>query len=264
MSNSLSTIVTCYFTIPSKFEDQKYKGWIQEFMKLSCNMVIFTDEHNYQFLKSFNKKNAYIIKTTIEELEMYRYLDYWKYCKSIDIEKFHTKELYVLWNEKTFMCERAIKLNPFQSKYFFWSDIGCIRQKYPQNVFDSFPSDQKVKQLPKDQIVLTAITGFQQSDYQLNTNGISQLFQNRDNQCCKSVVRLEGGFFGGHVDAFPTWTNAYRKELDLFIRTKTFGGKDQYIMANIYLKNQDKFHLRKAVNRKGFDIWFVFLLDFCD
>jgi len=252
------TIVTAFFTMKSKFTQDTYKNWMTNFLTLDEYMVIFTDIHNYEYISSLrNNSNTFIIVTSIEKFEVAKYMDYWKYCHSIDIENFrHTVELYMIWNEKTYFVDKAVHLNPFDSQYFFWMDIGCIRDVNLLKYINKFYVDG----IPENKTILSAVTHTIPSNY-FNENKISVSFENRNGLSCVEFNYIQGGFFGGHKNAIKNWVQMYTDELSLFIRTKTFGGKDQYIMNNIYLKYSEHLHI---IQPKIFDFiqdpWFSFLI----
>lgn len=275
-NKSLVTIVTGYFTIPSKFPNNTYLQWIKNFMSLSCNMIIYTDNTNFNYIRQLRKDdNTVIIKRELKDFYVAKYEDYFKYCKSIDNESKHTPELYMVWAEKTFMTYDAIKDNPFMSDYFLWVDIGCIRDTKMLRNISSFPNDTKIKTLfPNNKFVLTTIKNFYNDNFSVNTNGIAHCLENINGLACKKLDRIQGTFFGGHINMWEKWRNSYDNELLLYIKTNTYGGKDQYIMSNIYIKdkqtNNPYIHIRAANNKivigatgktKIVDIWFSFLYE---
>lgn len=261
------TIVTGYFSIPSKFSNEKYWEWIQNFLSLPCHMIIFTDQKNYSKIKELRKdENTKVIQIELSEFVVYDYLDYWKYCKSIDREDYHTPELYMIWAEKTFFLKRAIDLNPFNSKYFFWSDIGCIRKKEMLKHISTFPNLKSLNQFDINKFYLSLIEPFQTIDKIMTKERISITHKNKGEKCCDEINRIQGGFFGGNINSCLEWVDLFIKELALFISTKTFGGKDQYIFNHIYLKNPNKFNLLQPVSynieNTEFNEWFSYLKRF--
>jgi len=62
----------------------------------------------------------------------------------IDPEQaIHSPELYAIWNSKPWMLSHATEINPFESQYFFWMDMGCVRD--PTRVISSaFPDVKRV------------------------------------------------------------------------------------------------------------------------
>lgn len=250
------TIVTAFFSMPSKFTVNDYLIWMKNFLSLDENMVIFTDNENYEYINSLrNSSNTHIIVTSIDKFETYKYIDYWTYCKSIDIEYYHSKELYMIWNEKTFFVEKAININKFNSEYFFWMDIGCIRDE------NMIPCIKKFSciGIDKNKPILSTIS-HRNINKQLNDDGISVDLQNNNGRSCFIIDYIQGGFFGGHTQALKKWINLYKNELELFVRTKTFGGKDQYIMNNISIKYTDELYCLKPDSQVLFNQWFSFLI----
>jgi glycosyltransferase involved in cell wall biosynthesis len=265
LQESETTIVTCYYTIPSKFNDEIYWNWMKNFLQLDCNLVIYTDEKNYEKLK-YERRNkstkTFLYIREIRNFYVYKYIDFWNYCKSIDIEQKHTPELYMLWAEKSFMCFDAVINNNFKSKYYFWVDIGCVRYSSMLKDIVSFPKiPEEFKK--ENKFILSIIENFNESDKVFDNNReISNIFQNINNRCCNPIVRIQGGFFGGHKDWWKQWTHLYKNEIEIFIKNKTFGGKDQYIMANIILTKNPDFIKTVKLSQKGSDQWFSFLYHF--
>ena len=253
------TIVTGFFKMNSKFSQDTYRNWMNNFLKLNEYMVIFTDIHNFEYINSRrNTSNTLIIVTSIDKFEVAKYMDYWKYCHSIDLEKsYHSIELYMIWNEKTFFIEKALNLNPFNSDYFFWMDIGCIRDEEILKSINKF----YVNGIPENKTVLSAITQNIPSHF-LNENKISISLENK-NGLSRLIEHnyIQGGFFGGYKNALRDWIKIYTDELALFVNTKTFGGKDQNIMGNIYVKYQKNFILtHPKIFDSLTDNWFSFLI----
>ena len=264
-----TTIVTGYFTIPSKFSDKQYWDWIVNFLSLNCHMVIYTDSINYDKIKaSRSEHNTKIYLRELKDFYVYKYINYWNYCKTIDPEKYHTPELYMIWAEKSFMVLDTVQNNPFNSDYFMWCDMGSIRTKSMLQDIISFPSLNNIQKLiSKDKIFLSVIDPFKQDEYVLDKDGISTKLID------KNKSRIQGGFMAGYKSVWKEWAELYEKELQLFIKTDTFGGKDQYIMNNIYIskKNESFIHLHQTkskflINNKerNVDVWFSFLYIFAD
>ena len=258
MANTTNiTIVTGFFSMPSKFSDETYHKWIKNFLCLRENMIIFTDKENITFINNHrNISTSHVILTTIENFSTYKFLDYWKYCNTIDIEKHsHSPYLYMIWNEKSYFIEKAIELNKFNSEYFFWMDMGCIRDVNMLKCIKKFSSNG----IPDDKIVLSRISDNYLSN-QLNENKISVSLQNVGDRSCSVINYIQGGFFGGHKNIMKKWTQLYTDELDLFMHTKTFGGKDQYIMNNMSLKYKEYIHCLEPKEYPLFNSWWSFLV----
>lgn len=258
------TVVSCYYDISSKFTNSTYINWIDNFLKIPCNMHIFTDSKTLESLRKLrpiDDKTFYQL-LDIENFHVSKYNDLWERSLALDIERKngvkHTVELYKIWSEKIFMCKRAILNNVFRSDVFCWCDAGCVRNP------DMFPSIYRfpmslTKELSEQKIMLSLIDPFTSQDLMFNNEGISLSFQNlSDDISCRNIIRIQGGFFAGYKDPLLEYSDTYDKELQLFDKTKTFAGKDQYVMANILLKNPDKFQV--ITNHDHYrDAWFGFL-----
>ena len=252
------TLVTSYFNIVSKFNDNVYKKWMKNFLLLDENMVIFTDLESFNYINDIRPESCrtHIIITSICEFETYKYIDYWKYCQSIDAESHPSVELYMIWSEKTYFIQKAINDNIFNSKWFFWIDIGSIRNK------DMLPRIKKFspKNLPSNKVVLSQVC-YDYVDKTVNKDGISLTLQNKSPcQSCNVVNFIQGGFFGGSVESLKIWERLFTEELRLFVNTGTFGGKDQYIYNNIFIKYPDNIHLLAPYFHEdsNFGNWFSF------
>jgi hypothetical protein len=242
---------------------------MRNFLRLNSNLIIFLDKDNdietYNFIIECRKsclERTHIISLKIEEWEMYKHYKYWLYCHQIDIEKGrHSPELYMLWNEKTYFVEKAIEKNPFESKWFFWTDIGCCRNKNDISKIINYPNIFKLLdlELNTNKMLLSYIEPLQESDILLDDNGIPLIFNNKSStQSCDNIIRVQGGFFGGNIDCWKRWTQLYTNTIELFIKNNVFGGKDQYIMATIDIKYQEDIQSYQSIDKFG-DIWFYFL-----
>ena len=82
-------------------------------------------------LRSHATNRTMIIPTHLQDLQVVRNypLDVWKAELEKDPERvLHGGyEVFWIWLSKTWLLMEAIKLNPFASTYFMWSDIGCFR-----------------------------------------------------------------------------------------------------------------------------------------
>ena len=268
------TIVSCYYNLSSfsKYNHNMYLKWLENFLQMPFYLVFFLDKQKdkdiYDFIKLKRKHFAfktYIYDLSMEEFNTYKYLDYWKFCKNIDIEKYHSEELYMIWNEKIFLVERTTKINPFKSEWFFWVDSGSIRDYSMIEKIIEFPNNKIIeKYLKKDKIVFSLIEDFEKEDFILNNNNIPIIFQNQDETTsCEIKNRIQGGFFGCHLNMILKFVNIFTNELELYINTNTFGGKDQYIFSSMYVKYTDNFILFLSnKNTVSNDLWFEFYYKF--
>lgn len=237
-----TTIVSAYFQINSKFPAQKYHAWIKNFLKIKSPMVIFTDSRKLIEDNRANDFSLHIVDCQIKDFYVYKYLDKWKQNHSIDREKSkHNINLYMIWNEKSNFIKRAIEIDPFKSKYFYWTDIGAFREPQRMDQFIDYP--QRVT----EKVLLLQIEPFKPHEKMINPDKIKNNFYN--------VNRIGGGIFGGAKDYCLKWCTKYYEILDKFFKNDQFAGKDQSIMATVAILNPD---LVRIVSPNGakYDPWF--------
>jgi hypothetical protein len=230
------TVVSAMYDIKSKRSFSHYLEWSKYFLQnTTCNMMIFTDEKSASHLKQYardKRENIKIVIFPLEETHYYKLLDQkeWQYQHAIDPENsYHTIPLYILWNEKTKFVLRAIEENPFGSEKFLWCDIGFFRTEEFAKECRGFPFAAKI---PHDKMLVLGIEPFQCYD-SLTT------FMTRS----QPPNRLVGNCFGSGVEVWKKWDRYYDDMITLFRKEDKFIGKDQNIMACVYLLHSDLFSL---------------------
>jgi len=275
------TVVTCFFGLPNniKRDTATYKKFIQHFAKLKCNMVIFTDLANYQYIKALRPVNTRIYLKEITEFKSYQYIDYWNYCYDIDRQRFHSPEMYAIWAERHLsLVTEAIAIDPFKSVYFFWIDIGSIRDEvFPAELINLPSYDKVVELLPKGKFMLATPFGI---NHNLSSshpgidckNGdtaiLDVLFNRQDGKSANVHDMIQSGFLGGEKHLWSWWSSVYLKHLNLFITHGIYGGKEEVVMNNIYFNEPDirekvkLFYGQNTWNNKAIDPWFTSLYRF--
>lgn len=230
MNTSLTTIVTAYFQLKtSKASHDTYVKWMQNMLTINNPMVIFCDCQSKPFIQSMrNNENTVIIETTFKEFYSFKYSRAFAEHYAMDKEQHvgHNMFLYMIWSEKSHFLKRAIELNPFNSEYFLWVDIGCFR--VPNTQYTHWPNPAKIATLDKSKVLMLSVNPF--TEEELNS------FELPSFQHCN---RIGGTIFGGYKDALLTWHDKYYEMLEHFISIGRFIGKDQSIMNSVYLLNKD-------------------------
>ncbi len=264
------TVVTSYYQISSKYPSEKYVEWIKNFFKIPCNLYIFTDKKSLELLKSFrnNTENTYYHELEISEFYTAKFKKLWDDSFDIDVEKLnglnHSQDLYMIWAEKPFLVKKAIENNVYKSDIFCWCDIGVVRNTDMFPKILSFPNSL-VRQLDNNKVMFSMIEPFIFKDIKINEKGIAKCFENLSKiYCCFPIKRIQGGFFAGFKDNLLNYANMYDNELELFQKTGTFAGKDQYVMGNILLKNSDFFQVINDEKKYYHNDFFSFLIRFSD
>lgn len=240
INNKNITIVSAYFEIhKSKFDHDKYMSWIKNFMQIRSNIVIFTNcKEKLQHLRPI-ELHIHYIDTTLDDFYTNKY-DWIKHHQMDHEKAVHSIELYMIWNEKSNFIKRAIDINPFNTDYFYWTDIGAFRNSQLNDRYANYP----IKKV--DKIVLLNIEHFTMGEILID--GIDSRFQHKN--------RIGGGIFGGHKDKCLEWWLLYYKMLDTFFDKNIFAGKDQSIMAFVYLNNKELVELVRPSQNYLLDPWF--------
>ena len=122
-----TTFVSAYIKIKSKHSADEYDKWIGNFLALNDPIIIFSTEDMFPLLER-KRTNGYPLKLySINDYVQYDNL-YWDSQLKLDPESnIHNSQLYFIWHQKTKLVYKSTLLDPFSSKYFVWSDIGCYR-----------------------------------------------------------------------------------------------------------------------------------------
>lgn len=236
------TVVTAYFDFPiKKHTSNSYFEWIINFLpNIDAYVIIFTDEKSYNIIYELRKN--YIEKTKIITLKLsdfycYKYMDYWNKDFSRDHEKGHHHQfLYMIWNEKSNFLNISIEMNPFDTEFYMWCDIGMVRDKECIKYISSFPNKEIIKNLNKNKIYLLNITEFTTDDLKINCATEKFRYQN-------DLVRIGGGAIFGSIDTLKIWIKVYYEMLEEFMSKDYFSGKDQSVMSCVYLKYRNLIEL---------------------
>jgi hypothetical protein len=218
------TCVSGYWKVKNKHDD-KYDKWFKNTLKINCPYVIFGDKESIEHIKSYRGKlPTYYLELNIEDFITYKYKD------NMTTHKVHSPSinLNLIWNEKIFMIEKALKINPFSSEFFMWIDMGiCIyRNKSPPNI--SFPNMNKLNNLPKDKFIYSSgcVKDFDDKKF------IKGKYYLHHHVCGTSYI-LHKNIIGKFVELYSKYLNFIDKN-DIWT--------DQVIWTLIYQNNKDFFY----------------------
>lgn len=248
------TIVTCYYHSPAKHSDQSYNQWMTNFLTTVDNeMVIFCDKVSYE--KIMDLRKGFEEKTRVVVLELANtfcgheaFRDDWEKDWKRDRERaIHNPNLYIIWNEKSMFVKRAMELQAFPTEFYMWCDIGCFRSSEDLALFRSgWPSKAFLETAQRNKMYFLNIEPFVASDFELLPNGFTRSFE--------TCNRIGGTMFLGHRQIFRQWIDTYYYYLSEYFKKDYFAGKDQNIMASIYVLHPNLFHLVRP--GEGGDPWF--------
>lgn len=216
--------------MPSKNPESTYLQWAQTFMTLDAPIVLFTPPSHVKIFKAMRpSKPLHVIPQSFDDLEMWKlHKSLWEIHHAMDHEKHHhSPELYAIWAQKSTFVYNTFLLNPFNTEYFFWCDIGAFRgPTIPETVRMSFPT---TTHLPADRILLCSINPLIIDEITIQGDGIPGNFT--------KVDRIVGGLWGGSGVGCYQWHVAYCAMLQQYFNANRFAGKDQSVMLSAYIDN---------------------------
>jgi hypothetical protein len=256
------TVVTAYFIVPTnKHSKSDYRTWIGNFMRMKCNMVVFTDAESVVWLRKLRNDDSviYIIEEPSQWYN-YRWKSYYEKSYEMDAEKsLHSPYLSMLWNEKCFFLQRATRMNLFSSKWFVWTDIGSVRDV--SRLVMTYPNVEVLASIPEDRLLVFQVEPFRVGDYEKTTEGIYTIFANKNERIgCKSVNRIQAGCFGGTVHAIDRWVEHYTHTLERFIEHGNYIGKEQNNMSQVVMDHPEIVHSVLVPENSTVDRWFWFYM----
>ena len=249
------TVVTAYFDFPiKKNSTHSYLNWIKNFLpNTDAYMIIFTDEKSRDMISNLRKnyeEKTKIIKTELTDFYCHKYMDYWDKDFNRDHENsYHHQYLYMIWNEKSNFLNVSINYNPFDTEFYMWCDIGMVRSEYTIKYISSFPNKNTIEKLNKNKVYLLNIQPFSNDDLEINCSCENFRYQND---------KIGGGVIFGEASLLKTWVKCYYEMLEEFMSKDYFSGKDQSVMACVYLKNRGLIELVEPHN-SPIDSWFYML-----
>lgn len=243
-------VVSAFYPIPSKFSVKQYLQWMEPFFtNTSFYLVLFTDQELLSTFSSWRQKWKH--RTILVGLP---FTDFsaikkwggqtWMNAFSQDHERNHSPELYCMWYEKKEFVMRAIGMNAFGADKFVWCDSGILR--YPEWIpaIQNFPMGERIED---GKMTLLQVADFEASD--------------TPDSNFQFVNRVGGGIQAADKTTWKWWSEQYDEMIKKYISSGRFIGKDQSIMASLYLTHPEKVRLIQAPKEMdGVARWFWLLL----
>ena len=253
------TFITAYFKIEKNKYDSDYFEWMKNLLSnLETPLVIYTTNDLYNQMMELRKGYediTQIICIEFKDFYVYKYLDYFNKDLQRDYEKnIHNIYLYMIWNEKLNFIKKTIDINPFNSNYYCWCDIGYLRNKnYISLYMRNFPN---ILNLTEDKIYMLNI------DYNFTTEDFQNPFNNKFRYLSNTIG---GGFIIGKKELIIQIADIYYNQIiPFYINNNLFIGKDQTLYVSLYLLYPNLIKLIRGHN-DNFSIpncelkWFYFL-----
>mmetsp|Transcript_7007 Transcript_7007/g.11716 ORF Transcript_7007/g.11716 Transcript_7007/m.11716 type:complete len:326 (+) Transcript_7007:240-1217(+) len=160
------TVVSGHWTVgvsATKHPLEYYRKWWRKTMILNCPYIIFGEDlaviHHFRDIRQNHSLPTLFVYRNITEHMYPRFPDYKSQYRSRVIP---SKEVAMIWLDKIFMIQEAIRLNPFNSEWFAWNDAGNaafrgndVIVNPPLNPTIPWPHPNALAALPKDKFVYT-------------------------------------------------------------------------------------------------------------
>jgi len=236
------TIVTAFFDIQRQTKGdgrtiEEYLSWIQKTLQLNCNLFIVTESQFVPFMKKYrpNDYPMFIQEDTLENASYYKYLPQMKDILKSDSYKQRIAypnrvecvlpEYNVIQYSKFGWLEEAIRINPFQSEYFFWMDAGISR----------FFGDVDIR-LPYPSISIDTDKFMIQPREDIFTYPIDDTF------LWKADNLFKGGMFGGNATILSILSKKIEEEFNIML-TQCVVNNEQLAITLVWKKNPELFYL---------------------
>ena len=234
-----ATVVSAYYQVSSKHSVDEYRRWLANFLLLEAPVVLYTDAASHAsvlapLLGASAKRNL-----RIEFVEMPAF-----HCNSLGVDwnrqhaldPEHDRQsaaLYQVWNEKIHFVRLAAERNPFNTRWFAWTDSGSFRgHNNCTAVYAAFP---RADRLVSGRVSVNLISGVVRHPKKASTaaDELPRLITDRD------VVA--GGFIFGDRAAFESFHTLYYGLLARYAARGTFVGKEQLLLTACLVKQPDLF-----------------------
>lgn len=236
-----------------------YLMWFEKTLQLKSPMIIFCEDNLVEFVKNRREYPTKIITHTVSEIPYYFLKDKIqmiisseKYQKKIDvpqrIECKHPMYTVVQYSKFKWLDE-AIRLNPFDSKYFFWIDAGASRHFEDFDINNQFPSQESLDAFEQmgEKFLLQLNMEFYKELAHSESLTDDYLWDARSITC--------GSFFGGEMEA----VKKVNQEVDNVLITKMidneFVNNEQIALAYLLKTKPEYFVEYRRYNGKHMDIF---------
>ena len=207
---------------------------MNNFLKINCSLVFYGEKSIINISKELRPKK-YHNKTLWIERDMkdfYSFKNYYKefndtYQKDSE-KKRHNTLLYLIWAEKIFFLKEVVDNNYFNTKCFYWIDIGYFRSPINSEYNLDFPSSENCLEDPR--VIFNSLRKF----YNKEIIGFKKLDYKFYNKFIKNI-NVGAGMFGGQKEYIDKFYTLYFNTIKIFMGKNFFIGKDQNVFAYIAL-----------------------------
>ena len=144
IEESSTTVITAFYMIRNKHKS--FHSWIQNFMSMDFKVIIFGDKLSLHYLRKHwpDTNRRLYIQREIREFVTSN----WSWDDEVKKDEFfyigRNAKLYQVYNEKIFMVNDVISMDPFSTEVFMWIDIGAFRMNFILPWIRDFPNNRKL------------------------------------------------------------------------------------------------------------------------
>jgi hypothetical protein len=217
------TIVSGYWRIPNKHGDESYIKWFENTLRIDCPTIFFGDTETIPILKKYRGDlPAIYIHLELKDFATKKYED------KMLTHPTHvpSKELNMIWNEKVYLMEKSVDINPFQSDWFAWVDAGTCSYRAHPPPNRPWPDYRKLETLPRDKVIFTS----------------SDLPHFQPWLMGQYYHYVAGTSFMMYKDVVKPFKNLYGQFLDGLLKQSDWKFTDQVVHTFIYNQFQNLYH----------------------
>jgi len=256
---------SCWYKLNCKFNEEKYKVWINNFLNNINNfyLVIYTNKDSYKMIKQYEDNSRIkIILLDLEEFYNYKYKDFWikNHEKNYLLNTKICWEVNMLWAEKISFVKRTIDNKYFNGEWFGWCDIGYFRGRdndIPNQLIKQWPNPLKIQELNNSKIYYAKVNNnqnvfnsYMRTLLDKNVVGLPK------NIIPYDQISIAGGFFLIHNTKIDWWHTMFDNKLKLYFDNDRLVKDDQIIVLDNICCNIANFVL--VEERTNYDNWFLF------
>ncbi|OXA47695.1 protein HtrL [Folsomia candida] len=247
--NYTTTLVTAFFGMEkAKHSLEEYKVWLKNFLgQVDTPIVIFTQPKFKDLMVQVRngRPTHFVLYNEIWDvpwlLEPHSLHDDYHKMHAIDPERSrHSPELYAVWNSKPWFLQTMSELNPFNSTYFYWMDVGCVRESdiklgnYPnlERSLEVFGEDERSENYKK--LNIFTVGRFPNYKPPPDSNTFEEMAE---------MDFVIGTFFGGTVYSINWFSRTFYAIHDVQLSLGEFVGKDQTLYNWIATQYPDRFRV---------------------
>ncbi len=220
-----------------------YLEWFSKTLQIKCPFIIFAESSlSSLILENRDPHNTFIIDETLDQIplfnlkyEIQEILDSDEYkLKMSDVNRVECKDsMYsIIQYSKFKWLQKASKINPFNSNYFFWLDAGASRFIDQSDIKNQYPSEEALVSLKEiDNTFLIQYNHEYYSDL-VQSKHLPQeyLLDNRSFIC--------GSMFGGNAKSIEIINKEIDDIMDLMISNRCVN--NEQIALGYLCKNKEK------------------------